>query len=70
MGHPINAWVQRLLVPSAVIATLVLLHFGFGVLKALAILLPIFGVLMLFLIAVDPGPKTKGFVEGLRNRLR
>lgn len=49
---------------------MVLAHFGFGVLKIVAIILPIFIVLMLLLIAVDPGPKARGFVEGLRNRLR
>ncbi len=36
----------------------------------MAIILPIFGVLMLLMIAVDSGPRAKGFVEGLRNRLR
>jgi len=46
------------------------LHFGFGILKTLAIIPPIFGVLMLSLIAVHPGPISKEFVEGLRNRLR
>jgi hypothetical protein len=70
MGHRINVWVQRLLGPIATIATLALLHFGFGVLKTLAIILPMFGVLILFMIAVDPGPRAKEFVEGLRNRLR
>ena len=45
------------------------LHFGFGILKTLAIIPPIFGVLMLSLIAVHPGHISKEFVEGLRNRL-
>jgi len=49
---------------------MVLAHFGFGVLKIVAIILPIFIALMLFLIAVDPGPKARGFVQGLKNRLR
>jgi hypothetical protein len=70
MGHRINEWVQKLLVPCLVVAAMVLAHFGFGVLKIVAIILPILIVLMLFLIAVDPGPKARGFVEGLRNRLR
>ena len=70
MGHSINEWVQRLLAPSLAIVTMVLLGFGFGVAKTLAVILPIFVLLMLFLIAVDPGPRTKKFVEGLRNRLR
>jgi len=47
-----------------------LAHFGLGILKIVAIILPIFVSLMIFLIAVDPGPSAKGFVEGLRNRLR
>ena len=70
MGHRINVWVQRLVVPSAAIATVELRHFGFGLLKTLAIILPIFGVTLIFLIAVDPGPRAKEFVEGLKNRLR
>jgi hypothetical protein len=69
MGHRINEWVQKLLVPCLAITAMALAHFGFGVLKIVAIISPIFIVLMLFLIAVDPGPRTKGFVEGLRNRL-
>jgi len=56
--------------PGAAILTLVLLHFGFPILKVLAIILPTFVVLMLLLIAVDPGPRAKEFVEGLRNRPR
>jgi len=36
----------------------------------LAVILPIFGVTMIFLIAADPGPRAKEFVEGLKNRLR
>jgi hypothetical protein len=70
MGHRINVWVQRLVAPVAVIATMVLLHFGFGILKAFVVIVPIFAVIMLFLIAVDPGPRAKEFVEGLRNRWR
>jgi hypothetical protein len=70
MGHRINVWIQRLLVPCAVIASMALLHFGFGVLKTVAVMLSIFVVLMLCMIAVDPGPRAKGFVEGLRSRLR
>jgi hypothetical protein len=70
MGHRINEGVQKLLVPGAVIGTAALLHFGFSVLKIVAIILPTFVVVMLFLIAVDPGPRARGFVEGLRNRLR
>jgi hypothetical protein len=69
MGHRINLWVQRLVAPVAAIAAMLLLHFGFGILKALIVIVPIFGVIMLFLIAVDPGPRAKEFVEGLRNRL-
>jgi len=45
-------------------------HFGFGFLKTMAITASISVALMFALIAVDPGPRAKGFVEGLRNRLR
>jgi uncharacterized iron-regulated membrane protein len=69
MGHHINKWVQRLLAPGAAIGAIALLHFGFGVGKTLAIMLFALAVLMLFLTAVDPGPKAKRFVEGLRNRV-
>ena len=70
MGHRINERVQRLLVPCFAIAAATLAHFGFSILKIVAVILPIFIVVMLFLIAIDPGPRTKGVVEGLRNRLR
>ena len=51
------------------LAVLVLIH-QFSVFKTLVILLPIFAALMLVLIAVDPGPRTKAFVDSLRNRIR
>lgn len=70
MGHRINEQIQRLIVPGAVIATLTLSHLGLSVLKTPAIVLPIAGVLMLFSILLDPGPRAKGFVEGLKNLLR
>ena len=70
MGHRINIWVQKLLVPCLAIIAIALLHFGFSILKIMAMISAIFIVLMTFLIAVDPGPRAKGFVDGLRNRLR
>jgi hypothetical protein len=70
MGHRINERVQKLLVPCLVIASATLAHFGVSILRTVTIIAPIFIVAMLFLIAVDPGPRAKGFVEGLRNRLR
>jgi hypothetical protein len=70
MRHRINERVQKLLAPGFAIAAAILAHFGFSILRIVAIILPIFVVVMLFLIAVDPGPRAKGFVDGLRNRLR
>jgi hypothetical protein len=70
MGHRVNEWIQRLLVPVCGIVAITLLHLGFGVRGTVATLLPLFGVLILAMIIVDPGPRTKGFVEGLKSRLR
>ena len=70
MGHRVNEWIQRLIAPSGDIAAVVLLHFGFGFWRILAILLPVFSMLMFLAIIIDPGPKAKAFVEGLKNRLR
>jgi hypothetical protein len=70
MGHRINEWIQRLLVPVGVTAAMVMLYLGFGVWRTLAILLPVFGLLMLVMIIVDPGPRAKEFVDGLKSRFR
>lgn len=70
MGHRINEWVQRLIAPVGAIAAIAFLHFGFGIVKTLDIILPTFGLLVVLLIAVDPGPRAKGFVDALMNRLR
>jgi len=70
MGHTINKWIQRLLAPGLAVVTMVLLHLGFSIWRALAILLPIFGVLMLAMIALDPGPRAKPFVNGQKSRFR
>jgi heme A synthase len=70
MGHRINEWIARLLVPVCVVATMAFLHLGFSVRLTLALLLTLFGVLTFAMIVVDPGPRTKGFVEGLNSRLR
>jgi hypothetical protein len=70
MGDRINGWIQRLFVPCTGIAAMALPHFGFGFLNAVAITASIPVALMFVMIAVDPGPRAKGFVEGLRNRLR
>jgi hypothetical protein len=43
-------------------------HFGFGFLKTVAITASISVALMFVMIAVDPGPRAKGFMEGLRDR--
>ena len=68
MGHRINQWISRLLVPIFVVATMAMLHLGVGGWRILAILLPIFALLMLLTILLDPGPRTKGFVEELKSR--
>ena len=70
MGHRVNEWIQRLLVPAGVIAAMVMLYLGFGVWRTLTILSPVFGLLMLVMIIVDPGPRAKGFVDGLKSRFR
>jgi hypothetical protein len=70
MGRSVNVWVQRFLVPCFAIAAMALAHFGFGARKMVTIIVPIYVVLMLLLIVVDPGPRARGFVEGLRERLR
>ena len=62
--------IQRLVVACAAIATVELRHFGFALLKTLAIILPIFGVAMIFLIAVDPRSQTRGICLAQKNRLR
>ena len=64
MEHRINVWIQRLVVACAAIATVELRHFGFALLKTLAIILPIFGVAMILLIAVAPDPRAEEFVWG------
>jgi len=70
MGHRVNVWLQRLLAPGFAVTALIFLHFGFGALKVLALLLPLFIVLMIVLILLDPGPRAKAFVESLRNHPR
>jgi hypothetical protein len=70
MGHRINEWVRRLMVPVCGVATLTLLHSGVSVRRALAIVLTLCGAMILVCIGVDPGHRTKGLVEGLKNRLR
>jgi len=70
MGRRANVWIQRLMVPVAVFAAVVMRHLGFGVWPTLAILIPILGLLMLGMIVTDPGPRAKGLVEGLKSRFR
>ncbi len=70
MGHSINEWIGGLIVPVGVVAAMTLLHLGFSVWRTLAILLPVLGALMLVMIVADPGPKAKGFVDGLKSRFR
>jgi len=70
MGHRVNEWIQRLLVPVCAITAITLMQLGYSVRRTLEILIPLFGVLILVMVVVDPGHRTKGFVEGLKNRLR
>jgi hypothetical protein len=70
MGDRINVWIQRLFVPCTGIAAMALPHFGFGFLNAWPSRRRSQFALMFVIIAVDPGLRAKGFVEGLRNRLR
>jgi hypothetical protein len=58
------------MVPVCSVATITLLHFGVSVRRTLAIVLTLFGAMILGCIGVDPGHRTKGLVEGLKNRLR
>jgi hypothetical protein len=69
MAHRINEWIQRLLIPVCVMAAILLLRLGFSAWRTLAIVSPMFGVLILVMIVLDPGPRTKGFVAGLKSRL-
>jgi hypothetical protein len=70
MGHRINVWIQKLIVPAGAVAALVMRHQGFGVWRILIILLPVLALLMLVMIATDPGPRAKSFMEGLKSRFR
>ncbi len=70
MGHRMNVWIQRALVPAVVVATFLMRHLGFGTWRILIIVLPIFATLTIFMIVADPGPRAKKVVEGLKSRLR
>ncbi|MFZ0276803.1 MAG: hypothetical protein WA254_23320 [Candidatus Sulfotelmatobacter sp.] len=70
MGHRINVWIQRMLIPIGVVVAIIMRHLGFGVWRMLAVLLPILGLLMLVTILVDPGPRAKELAEGLKSRFR
>ena len=70
VGHDINKWIQRLLVPGFAVAPMVLLHLGFRIWRVLAILSPIFAALMLTMIVLDPGPRAKPLIDGLKSRFR
>jgi hypothetical protein len=70
MGHRMNVWIQRLLVPGFIAATFGMRLLGFGVWRSLAILVPVLGLLVVVMIVADPGPRAKGFVEGLKSCFR
>ena len=68
MSHRANEWIQRLLAPLCVIVAVILVQLGVGLWRTVATILSLFCALVLVTIVVDPGPKTKGFVEVLRSR--
>jgi hypothetical protein len=70
MRHRINEWIQRLVVPILAIAAFVLLRIGFNLSRILLILGSFLIAAMLAMVLVDPGPRTKGFVEGIKSRFR
>jgi hypothetical protein len=70
MRHRINEWIQRLVIPIVAIAAFVLLRIGFNLSRILLILGSFLIAAMLAMVLVDPGPRTKGFVEGIKSRFR
>jgi len=70
MRHRINEWIQRLVIPILAIAQFVLLRIGFNLSRILLILGSFLIAAMLAMVLVDPGPRTKGFVEGIKSRFR
>jgi len=70
MGHRVNIWIQRLLGPIVVVGVMVLRWTGFTFLRTVVILVPFLGILTVVMVLVDPGPRAKGFVEGLKTRFR
>jgi hypothetical protein len=70
VGHRLNLWIQRLLIPVLVVTAIALFRLGSGFWRSLVILAPILIASMAVMVLVDPGPRTKGFVEGLKSRFR
>jgi len=70
MRHRINEWIQRLVIPILAIAPFVLLRIGFNLSRILLILGSFLIAAMLAMVLVDPGPRTKGFVEGFKSHFR
>jgi uncharacterized membrane protein len=70
MGHRVNEWIQWLLIPVLVVTAIALFLLGFGFWKALVILAPILIASMAVMVLVNPGPRAKGFVEGLKTHFR
>jgi hypothetical protein len=60
----------RAAMAAAAVAAVVLRELGFRIWQIFAILVPIFLLLMMILIYIQPGPKAKPFVERLKRRLR
>jgi hypothetical protein len=70
MGHRINTWVSRLLVPFAAVAAMTMMGLGLGIWKTIAIVLPVVGLAMVVMTIADPGPRAKELIDELKSRLR
>ena len=70
MAPPRNAWVRWLMAIGSPLLTFGLLQLGLSPLKTVAVILSVFVASVPVMIVVSPGPKTKEFVERLKNHFR
>ena len=70
MGSRINDWIVQVSSALIPLAVVIFVHFGFSVLKIIAILLPVLAVLAIIMFAAAPGPKAKEVVERKKGRRR
>lgn len=68
MGHRIDIWIQRLLVPIAAILAMLLWHFGLGIRRLSGIIVVVVGLALFLTVVLDPGPKAKEAFSRFRNR--